>query len=273
MPKSVAGHGIGLRRPFYDGILETSRRVDWLEITPENWVRRGGQRARQLRAVAERYTLIPHSVSLNIGGLDPLDDGFLTEMGALSRELDVPWFSDHLVYSQVKGVPLHDLFPLPFTREAVAHVVKRVQEVKRRLPCPFLLENATIYALMPGAQMDEPTFLAEVAEQADCGILLDVNNIYVNSRNLGIDPQHVLNTLPLHRVRQVHVAGHTQREGVIIDTHIGPVIEPVWQLYEDVVRRIGPVPTLVEWDEEIPSLDAVLDEADRARAVEKRVRP
>lgn len=271
MARKVNGVGIGLRRPFYDGILETRRRLDWLEITPENWVGRGGRRAAQLAAVAERFTVVPHAVSLNIGGPDPLNADFLTQMEALCRTIRAPFFSDHVCYSAVDGVQFHDLFPLPFTKEAVAHVVRRIQTVKRAFKRPFLLENATFYAVMPGAQMDEPTFLREVLQQADVGMVLDVNNIYVNWKNLGIDPIHVLNTLPLERVAYVHVAGHTPRDGMLIDTHIGPVPDGVWALYAQLIKRTGPLPTLVEWDDHIPALDVILDEADRARALQHPV--
>jgi uncharacterized protein (UPF0276 family) len=261
------GVGIGLRRPFYDEILETRRRVDWLEITPENWMRRGGVRARQLDATAEQFTLVPHSVSLSIGGPDPLDVAFLNEISKLCKRVRAPFWSDHLCYSSTGGMQFHDLFPLPFTGEAVKHVVQRVHEVKRRVRFPFALENPTFYCMMPGAEMDEPTFLSEVVERADCGILLDVNNIYVNSLNLGIDPHHYLATVPLERIMQVHIAGHTRKGDVVVDTHVGPIIEPVWQLYQELLARTGPLPTLVEWDEKIPSMDAVINEADRARAL------
>lgn len=261
------GHGIGLRQPFYNAILETPRRVDWLEITPENWMRRGGTRARQLDAIAEQFVLVPHSVSLSVGGPDPLDSGFLEQVQRLCRRVHAPWWSDHLCYSSIGGVQFHELLPLPFTREAVDHVVKRVQRVKRAVDVPFLLENPTFYAMMPGAQMDEPTFLAEVVERADCGILLDVNNIYVNSVNHGFDPVAFLDRVPLDRVVQVHVAGHSVRSGLLVDTHVGPVPPPVWNLYAELVKRVGWVNTLVEWDAEIPPLDVVLDQADQARSL------
>ncbi|MEW5853085.1 MAG: DUF692 domain-containing protein [Myxococcota bacterium] len=271
MPRKVAGHGIGLRRPYYDEVLHTSRRVDWMEITPENWLRRGGERARQLAAAAERFALVPHSVSLSIGGPDPLEDSFLDEINALCKLTDPPFWSDHLCYSSAHGIHFHDLLPLPFTREAVRHTVQRIEQVKRRVDRPFLLENATFYAFMPGAEMDEATFMTEILEQADCGMLLDVNNVYVNSVNHGFDALRFIDALPLKRVAYVHMAGHTKKQDVIIDTHIGPIIEPVWQLYAEVMKRLGPVPVMVEWDDEIPGLDAVLDEADRAREITTRV--
>lgn len=264
---SLGGVGIGLRRPFYDGILQTDRAVDFLEITPENWMGRGGIRARQLAAVAERFPLVIHGVSLDIGGPGPLSQDYLLNIRMLVRQTRAPFWSDHLCYAAVGGEYFHDLFPLPFTREAVAHVVRRVDQVKRAVDAPFLLENPTFYAMMPGAEMDEPTFLAEVATQADCGILLDVNNIYVNHRNLGTDMDRYLATVPMERVAQVHVAGHSLRGDVLIDTHVGPVPAPVWDLYRRFLARAGPRPTLVEWDDRIPPLDQVLDEADRARSI------
>lgn len=264
-PQSLEGFGVGLRRPFYGDVVHTRRALDFLEITPENWMGRGGLRARQLDEAAERFPMVIHGVSLNIGGQDPLDAEFLRQMKALCRRTRAAWWSDHLCYSAVGGVHFHDLFPLPFTREAVKHVAARVQQVKRAVNRPFLLENPTFYETMPGAEMDEATFLAEVVEAADCGILLDVNNIHVNMRNLGTDPHRYLRNIPLHRVKQVHVAGHTVRAGVVIDTHIGPVPDAVWNLYRDLVGLMGPVPTLVEWDDRIPPLDVVLNEVDRAR--------
>lgn len=265
--KELRGIGVGLRRPYARELLETQRRVDWVEVTPENWVFSGGWRRRTLEACAERWPMVSHSVSLDVGGDGPLDDAFLAAVARLNERLDAPFWSDHLCYSAVGGAPLHDLLPLPFTDEAVEHVAARAAECRRRAGLPLVLENATFYAHMPGAEMDEAEFLARTLEASGCGLLLDVNNVYVNSLNHGFDPAAFLARLPLERVRQLHVAGHTVEEGVVIDTHIGPVIDPVWRLYEETLRRAGRlIPTLVEWDQEIPPLDVVLDEVDRARA-------
>ncbi len=270
--RSIEGIGIGLRREFARELLASERRVDWIEVTPENWVFYGGARRRLVDECAERWPTVAHSVSLSIGALDPLDPVFLDAIQKWNRQTDAPWWSDHLCYSSVAGAPLHDLLPLPFTGEAVEHVARRAAEVARRVEAPLLLENATFYAHMPGAEMDEADFLRAVVERSGCGLLLDVNNVYVNSLNHGGDPRAFIDRMPMERVGQLHLAGHTRREEAVIDTHIGPICDEVWALYRHTLARAGRlVPTLIEWDQEIPSLDAVLAEADRARACAKAV--
>ncbi|SEL58949.1 hypothetical protein SAMN05444354_10723 [Stigmatella aurantiaca] len=263
------GAGIGLRRGFYETLPLTERALDWVEIVPENFLTLGGRSQQALDACAERWPLLPHGVGLNIGGPDPLDDGYITRLAALTRRLESPFFSDHLCYSRLGGVYLHDLLPLPFNEEAVEHVVPRVREVMDRVGRPFLLENPSYYARMPGGTLSEATFLRCVAEEADCGLLLDVNNIYVNAQNHGYAPRAFVDALPLERVVQIHLAGHERRPDVLIDTHGGPVCDGVWSLYRYVLERTGPVSTLIEWDQDIPSLEAVLDEADGARKLLK----
>lgn len=265
------GAGIGLRRSFYETLPATERTVDWLEIIPENFLALGGRPQHTLDACAERWTVLPHGVGLNIGGPDPLDEEYVSRLAALVRRVDAPFFSDHLCYSRLAGVYLHDLLPLPFNEEVVEHVVPRVREVMARVGRPFLLENPSYYANMPGGTLAEAEFLRLVAEQADCGLLLDVNNIYVNAQNHGYDPHAFVNALPLDRVVQIHLAGHDRYPDVIIDTHGAPVCDEVWSLYRYVLDRTGPVSTLIEWDQEIPSMEAVMDEADRARAVLREV--
>ena len=263
----MEGIGLGLRQAFVAELMTTGRRVDWLEITPENWMFQGGKRAYELAACAERWPIVPHSVSLSIGGIDPLDGAFLDGIERTLKQFDPPFWSDHLCYSSIAGRPLHDLLPLPFTNESIDNTARRVAEVKRRLGTPLLLENATYYSHMPGCTMDEAEFIARTLAAADCGLLLDVNNVYVNSINHRFDARAFLDRLPMERVAQIHVAGHTLIEGTIIDTHIGPVIDEVWSLYRHALARAGRmIPTLVEWDAEIPPLDKVLDEVDRARA-------
>lgn len=265
------GAGIGLRRSFYEALPRTERPLDWVEIIPENFLSLGGRPQHTLAACAERWTVLPHGVGLNIGGPDPMDEDYVTRLAALVKRLDAPFFSDHLVYSRLGGVYLHDLLPLPFNEEAVEHVVPRVREAMARVGRPFLLENPSYYAHMPGGTLPEATFLRHVAEQADCGLLLDVNNVYVNAQNHGYDPRAFMDALPLERVVQIHLAGHERLPDVIIDTHGAPVCDDVWSLYRYVLERTGPVSTLIEWDQAIPSLEAVLDEADLARAALKEV--
>ncbi len=266
----ICGIGIGLRRDFVQEMATTKRRVDFIEITPENWAGFGGWRRYHLDACLARFPSIGHSVSLSIGGADPLDAQFLDAMAALYERMGAPFWSDHVCYSSVQGQPLHDLLPMPFTHEAVDHIAKRVRQAQSHVGRPLVLENATFYAHMPGAQMDEADFLCATLAAADCGMLLDVNNVYVNSQNHGFDARAFLNRMPLERVRYLHLAGHTPTADAIIDTHIGPIIEPVWDLYRYTLQAAGRlIPTVIEWDQEIPPLDTVLDEVDRAREIAK----
>lgn len=259
------GAGIGLRREHFETLPASERELDWLEVTPENFMRCGGRNRHALERCRERWPVVPHGVSLNVGGLDPLDGEYLDGLRDLCARLDAPLFSDHLCYSRVGGVYLHDLPPLPFNEESVEHVVPRIREARDRVGRPFLLENASYYAVMPGQTLDEAAFLTRVVQAADCGLLLDVNNVYVNSQNHGYDPFDFLDALPLERVHQVHLAGHEVRADVIVDTHGAAVPEPVWRLYEYLLSRTGPVTTLVEWDQDIPPLEDLLAQADRAR--------
>ena len=261
------GAGVGLRREHYASLPTTDRRLDWVEVIPENFIGWEGRTARALGACADRWPVLPHGTSLDLGGLDPLDEGFLSGVAELCQRLDAPFWSDHLCFSRVNGVWLHDLVPVPFSREAVRHVVARLREARARVGRPFLLENPSYYVLMPGSEMSEAELLTRVVEEADCGLLLDINNVYVNARNHGYDPLAFLDAIPLERVRQVHLAGHDVRPEAIIDTHGAAVPEPVWALYQELLQRIGPVSTLVEWDQNIPSQEALLDQADRARAL------
>ncbi|HRI50973.1 MAG TPA: DUF692 domain-containing protein [Pseudomonadota bacterium] len=267
MPKQIAGIGVGLRREYAKELACTERQIDFIEVMPENWVCFGGRRRQQLEACVERFPSVTHSVSLNIGGMDPLDGELLDATSALLKRLEAPFFTDHVCYSSVRGQPISDLLPLPFTREVIEHTAARIVAARERVGCPLALENATFYSHMPGAEMDEASFLCQLLEAGDCGMLLDVNNVYVNSQNHGFDARAFIDRMPLDRVWQLHLAGHTLVDDTIIDTHIGPIIEPVWDLYRYTLRRARRlIPTLIEWDQDIPSFDAVVDEVDRARA-------
>ena len=266
MPRQISGIGVGLRLQYAAELAKTERPIDFIEIMPENWVCFGGKRRRHLDACAERFPSTTHSVSLNIGGGDPLDGELLDATAELLRRVEAPFFSDHVCYSSVRGQPVSDLLPLPFTREVIDHTAARIIEARDRVGCPLALENATFYSHMPGAEMDEASFLCQLLEAGDCGMLLDINNVYVNSQNHGFDPRAFIDRMPLSRVWQMHLAGHTRVDDTIIDTHIGPIIEPVWDLYRYTLRRAGRlIPTIIEWDQDIPSFAAVVDEVDRAR--------
>ncbi len=275
MAAQVQGIGIGLRRDLAQEMSETSRRLDLIEVMPENWICFGGKRRRQLLRCLERFPAVTHSISLNIGGVDPLDNQLLDGLAGFCEQHEVAFWSDHVCFSSVLGKPTFDLLPLPFTRQVIAHAAPRIKQAQAHVGRPLILENATFYAQMPPPPgtppadvLDEASFICELLEAGDCGMLLDVNNVYVNSRNHGFDPRTFIDRMPLSRVRQIHLAGHTDLGHVIIDTHIGPIIDPVWDLYAYTLRRAGRlIPTIIEWDAEIPPLDQVIDEAERARAV------
>jgi uncharacterized protein (UPF0276 family) len=263
----VTGFGIGLRSPFAQELLGTTRSLDWLEITPENWMFYGGKKRRLLAELAERFPVIPHSVSLNLGGIDPLDVPFLEGLRSLTQELQSPLFSDHICFSSIEGRPLHELLPLPFTDEAVEVVGQRSRETSRHVEQPLVLENASFYAHMPSdGCMTEAQFVSACLESSGAQLLLDVNNVYVNAQNHGSDAHAFLDAMPMDQVAYVHLAGHTRQKDVVIDTHIGPIPDTVWELYRYALARAGRLlPTLIEWDQDVPVLDVVLDEVDRAR--------
>jgi hypothetical protein len=215
--------------------------------------------------------VVLHGVSLSIGSTDPLDEDYLRALATLVRRIDPPLISDHLCWTGVGGRNAHDLLPLPYTEEALEHVVGRVVRVQERLGRQILLENVSSYLSFAHSTLAEWEFLGAVAERADCGLLLDVNNVYVSARNHGFAPEVYLAGLPANRVAQIHLAGHTDMERYLFDTHDGPVCEAVWALYRQAVRRFGRLPALVEWDDQIPELSVVCAEAERARAVEREV--
>ncbi|EYF01529.1 MNIO family bufferin maturase [Chondromyces apiculatus] len=266
------GVGVGLRRKHHEHILTNRPAVDWFEIISENYMVPGGRPMVTLdRVLGLDYRLIQHGVSLCIGGSEPLDRDYLRRLKELVRRTRTPWVSDHLCWTRAHGVDLHDLLPLPYTEEALRHVAGRARMVQDTLEVPLLLENVSSYLTYTASTMTEWEFLSGVVEEADCGLLLDVNNIYVSGYNHGFDGATYVDAIPAHRVVQIHLAGHTNYGKYIIDTHSDPVIEPVWELYRRACARLGPVSTLIEWDEDIPSFEALLAEADKARAIRDEV--
>ncbi len=265
------GHGVGLRTVHYPHVLDKTARADWFEVISENFMIAGGRPLRILEKARELAPIVLHGVSLNIGGTDPLRLDYLAELDSLIRRFDPAWVSDHLCWGASGGQFAHDLLPLPYTEEAVRHVASRIRRVQDRLGRRILMENVSSYLTYTISSMPEWVFLAAVAEEADCGILLDVNNIYVNAVNHGFSPIEYLSGVPAERVGQIHLAGHSSDGALLIDTHDHPVPTPVWQLYREAVRRFGGVSTLVEWDDRIPSFDELLVEANRAREIESEV--
>ena len=259
------GYGLGLRVDHYESLLEHPGPVQWLEIVSENYMIPGGRPLVWLERFRERFPLVMHGVSLSIGSTDPLDEGYLQRLVELARHVQPMWISDHLCWTGVQGVNLHDLMPLPYAEEALAHVVERVQRVQERLGRRILLENVSSYLRFAESQLTEWEFLAEVSTRADCLILLDINNIHVSAHNHGFSPLAYLDGIPASRVQQFHLAGHEHASQLIIDTHDAPIVDPVWQLYMEAVRRFGRVSTMIERDDHIPPLDELLAELAHAR--------
>jgi uncharacterized protein (UPF0276 family) len=261
------GFGLGLRVDHYETILNTRPAVDWFEILSENYLVPGGKPLSYLDRIRADYPLVMHGVSLSIGSSDPLNREYLKQLKALADRVQPKWLSDHLCWTGLNGTNLHDLMPLPYTEEAVEHVAARVRQVQDYLGRRILLENVSSYVSYTQSEMSEWEFLRAVVERADCLILLDINNIYVSSFNHDFDPRTYLDAVPVERVQQFHLAGHTNHGRYIVDTHDHPVIDPVWDLYAHAVRRFGQVSTMIERDDNIPPLDELLAELDQARAI------
>jgi uncharacterized protein len=260
------GFGLGLRTEHYQAVLDDAPAVDWFEVITENFLVAGGKPLHYLDRIRERYPIALHGVSLSIGGTDPLDRDYLAAVKRLAARVDPAWISDHLCWTGIDGRNLHDLLPLPYTEEAVEHLAARVREVQDVLGRRILLENVSSYVSWRDSAMSEWAFLSAVAERADCLILLDVNNVHVSSHNHGFDPHEYLDGVPGERVWQLHLAGHSHAGGLIVDTHDHPVPDPVWALYAEALRRLGPVSTMIERDDRIPPLDELVTELGQARA-------
>ena len=261
------GFGLGLRTDHYETILASQPRVDWFEILSENYMVGGGKPLAFLDRFAERYPLVMHGVSLSIGSTDKLDRAYLIELKALAERVHPLWISDHLCWTGVVSRNLHDLMPLPYTEEALRHVVARVREVQDFLGRRIVIENVSSYVSYTHSTLTEWDFIAELAKAADCLVLLDVNNIYVSAQNHGFEPLDFLDALPKDRIQQIHLAGHTHNGDLLIDTHDQPVPDPVWQLYVEAIRRFGAVATMIERDDNIPPLEDLLVELDQARSL------
>jgi uncharacterized protein (UPF0276 family) len=288
---AVRGVGLGLRWDFLDELVDkTSGDVrvsaDFLEISPENYMRRGGAHPSVLAWLAERYPVVTHGLTMSLGGSDPLDETYLRDLRATIRSLGTPWHSDHLCIGAVEGRVLHDLLPVAFKHAAVQRIAARIQRAQDAIGMPLAIENVSYYWHPGRAELGEAEFLARVCEASGCGLLLDVNNAYVNCENFGLDPGEWLRAAPLDRVVQIHVAGHewfsVDERGLgdevaprspgamIIDTHGAPVPDPVLALLEQVLARTGPVPIVLERDQNVPPLDTLLDEVARIRVIADR---
>lgn len=259
------GHGVGLRREHFDRVLAGPTSVDWFEVISENFMVEGGRPLHVLEAIRRDYPIVLHGVSLSIGSSDPLNADYLKDLAGLAERVEPAWVSDHLCWTGVGGHNAHDLLPLPYTEEALEHTAARVREVQDRLGRQIALENVSTYLTFAGSTMSEWEFLAQLSEQADCGILLDINNIYVSAVNHGFDAAEYIDAIAPERVWQIHLAGHSDQGTHLLDTHSRPVCDEVWALYRRAVERFGAVTSLVEWDEDIPSWETLEAESDKAR--------
>jgi uncharacterized protein (UPF0276 family) len=286
--------GLGLRWEFLDDLVEKTRASGavpalFLEVSPENYMRRGGAQPAVLSWLAERYPVLTHGLTMSLGGSDPLDEGYLRDLRSTVRSLGSPWHSDHLCFGSASGRNLHDLLPVPFQRSAVEKIADRIRRARDAIGVPLAVENISFYWHPGRAEMPEPEFLSSVCEAADCGLMLDVNNAYVNCLNFGLEPDDWMRAAPLDRVVQIHVAGHEwfavdegglgdpvptgTPGGMAIDTHGRPVPDPVLALLERVLPRTGPVPIVLERDQDLPPLDVLLEEVERIRSITERIHP
>jgi uncharacterized protein (UPF0276 family) len=258
------GFGVGLRTVHFPHILECWPKVDWFEFLSENFMDRGGRPAYVLDRIAERYPVVMHGVSMSVGSTDPVNFEYLGKLKRLAARTRTRWISDHLCWTGVSGLNTHDLLPMPYTDESLRDVAERVRVISDCLERPVFLENPSSYVEFTTSTWEEADFLAELTSLSGCGLLLDVNNIYVSSFNHGFDPMAYLNRIPADRVAQIHLAGHTHKGTHILDTHSDHVVDEVWRLYRRAYERMAAVSTLLEWDEAVPSFDVVHAEARKA---------
>jgi uncharacterized protein len=265
------GYGLGLRTPYYEDILASKPEVDWFEIITENYLVPGGNPLRYLDKIRELYPMVMHGVSLSLGGTDPLDLVYLGQVKELAERVEPVWVSDHLCWTGVHGVNLHDLLPLPYTQETVNHVVSRIQQVQELLARPILIENVSSYLTFTHSEMTEWEFIVEIIKQSGAFILLDVNNVYVSSINHRFNALDFIHAMPKERVAQIHLAGHTSHENYLIDTHDAPVPKEVWELYKATIAHLGKVSTMIERDDNYPPFAELLSEMNYAKSLANRV--
>ncbi len=271
MDEHFLGFGLGLRTDHFQQVLDSPPNVDWFEITSENFFVAGGKPKYFLHAIREQFPMVMHGVSLSIGGTDPINMDYLKNLKTLANDIQPKWISDHLCWTGVNQKNSHDLLPLPYNEEAIKHVVERVKIVQDYLGRQILLENVSSYITYSDSSMSEWDFLNAIAQAADCHILLDINNIYVSARNHGFDALDYILAMDKKRIRQFHLAGHTDYGDYVIDTHDQDVCDQVWDLYRSALQTFGPVSTMIERDDNIPTLDNLVAELDVARDIAQHV--
>lgn len=263
---TISGAGLGLRSQHYRHILEEEPAIAWFEVLTENYFGAGGLPHHYLQAVRDRYPITFHGVGMSLGATDPLNRDYLARLRELTVRYEPAWISDHIAWISSDGAYVHDLLPLPYTEDCLRHLVQRISQVQEYLGERMLVENPSTYLQFDGEDMSEPEFMRELAQEADCYLLLDVNNVHVSATNHGFDAATYVDAMPASRVREIHLAGYEEHENYLFDTHGKPVHEPVWDLYRRALRRLGPVPTLIEWDTDIPAFDVMAEEAHKASA-------
>ncbi len=271
MKDHFLGFGLGLRTDHFQDVLSQKPNVDWFEVTSENFFVAGGKPKYYLHAIREHYPMVMHGVSLSIGSTDPLNMEYLKNLKTLANDIQPQWISDHLCWTGVNQHNSHDLLPLPYNEEAIKHVVERVNRVQDYLGRQILLENVSSYITYTDSSMSEWEFLSAVAQAADCYILLDINNIYVSARNHGFNPRDYIQAMDKNRIRQFHLAGHSDYGDYVIDTHDHDICDPVWDLYRLALQTFGPVSTMIERDDNIPALPELVAELDIARGIAQQV--
>lgn len=265
------GFGLGLRPNYYEEILTRKPDLDWFEILSENYLVPGGKPLYYLDKIRQDYPIVMHGVSLSLGSSDALDMDYLKQLSNLADRVEPVWISDHLCWTGVDGLNVHDLLPVPYTHEAIHHIVSRIQQIQDFLGRAILIENVSSYLTFRQSEMTEWAFLSEIVKKSGCYILLDVNNIYVSSVNHQFNALDYIHSMPADRVAQIHLAGHSNHGDYIIDTHDAPVIQPVWDLYANTIQQLGPVSTMIERDDNMPPFEELLNELEHARRIVKQV--
>lgn len=265
-----SGTGIGLRSPHINEILTDLPEIPWLELLADNHLVEGGLIPLQLDRICEHYPATFHSVGLSLGSVDPLDMNYLGKLKKLIQRYDIKWLSEHCCFTSVDGFHSHDLLPIPYCEESLKHMVQRINQVQDFLGEQILIENVSSYMRYAQSTFDEVEFISEVAKQADCLLLIDVNNMYVNHINQGVDTDDYIARLPYERIKEIHLAGFDNRGDYVLDAHNNPVAKPVWKLYEQLIQHVPDVATLIEWDNDIPSLQRLMEESAKADVIKDK---
>ena len=273
MQRKNIGFGLGLRTAHYQHVLEHNPDVDWFEVHSENFMVAGGKPKYYLHAIRENYPIVLHGVSMSIGSTDPLDFEYLKKLKTLVAEVQPEWISDHFCWTSVGDINSHDLLPMPYNEESIQHLVDRITQVQDFMGRKILFENVSSYLTYKNSEMEEWEFISEIVKRADCKILLDINNIYVSSRNHGFSPHEFLNGIDPQCVQQFHLAGHQDYGDYVIDTHDHDVPDSVWDLYADAWKRFGPVSTMIERDDNIPEFSELVAEMNHAKEIAQTVQP